>query len=49
MVYRKQKTVISGGFLAGTPSIINRFYVFFHKNFMHLLDNGKIDDDQVFF
>lgn len=47
MVYRKQKTVISGGFLAGDLNTINRFHVFFHKVFMQLLDNRKIDDDQV--
>jgi hypothetical protein len=39
--------VISGGFLAGDATTIRRFSVFFFKTFMNLLDQGKIDDDQV--
>uniref|UniRef100_A0A915DP24 Uncharacterized protein n=1 Tax=Ditylenchus dipsaci TaxID=166011 RepID=A0A915DP24_9BILA len=47
MVYRKQKSVISGGFLAGDVSTISRFYTFFVKTFMELLDEGRVDDDQT--
>jgi len=47
MVYRKQKSVISGGFLAGDIPAISRFYTFFFKTFMGLLDDGKVDDDQT--
>jgi hypothetical protein len=49
MVYRKRWDVISGGFLAGDAPTIRRFSVFFFKSFMSLLDQGKIDDDQVSF
>ena len=47
LVYRKERSVISGGFLAADVPTINRFYVFFYITFMGLLDNGKVDDDQV--
>lgn len=47
MIYRKRWDVISGGFLAGDAPTIRRFSVFFFKTFMNLLDQGKIDDDQV--
>jgi hypothetical protein len=47
MVYRRRWDVISGGFLAGDVATIRRFNVFFFKTFMSLLDQGKVDDDQV--
>ncbi|KAI1723891.1 protein HtrL [Ditylenchus destructor] len=47
MVYRKQKSVISGGFLAGDVPAIKRLYAFFVKTFMDMLDVGKVDDDQT--
>ncbi|KAI3422291.1 hypothetical protein GPALN_012816 [Globodera pallida] len=46
-VYRKQKSVVSGGFLAGPPEAINRFHTFFHLSFMEMLDARMVDDDQT--
>uniref|UniRef100_A0A914HK44 Uncharacterized protein n=1 Tax=Globodera rostochiensis TaxID=31243 RepID=A0A914HK44_GLORO len=46
-VYRKQKSVVSGGFLAGSPEAINRFHTFFHLSFMEMLDARMVDDDQT--
>ncbi|KAI6185673.1 HtrL protein family-containing protein [Aphelenchoides besseyi] len=46
-IYRKRVDVICGGFLAGDVPTIRRFHVFFFKTFMELLDNMKIDDDQI--
>ncbi|KAH7730799.1 Protein T11F9.12 [Aphelenchoides avenae] len=47
LVYRKERSVISGGFLAGDVATIQRLYVFFYITFMGLLDSGKVDDDQT--
>lgn len=47
MIYRKQKSVVSGGFLIGDSISIKRFHVFFLQVFMSLLDSGRVDDDQV--
>lgn len=46
-LYRADWTVVSGGFIAGDSYTINRFYRFYHKTFLELLDSGKIDDDQT--
>uniref|UniRef100_A0A0N4ZT84 Protein-serine/threonine phosphatase n=1 Tax=Parastrongyloides trichosuri TaxID=131310 RepID=A0A0N4ZT84_PARTI len=46
-VYRKDISVISAGFIGTSRSIINRFYNFFYKTFLELLDDGKVDDDQT--
>ncbi|VDN03260.1 unnamed protein product [Thelazia callipaeda] len=46
-LYRVDWVVLSGGFLAGDSLTINRFYRFYHKTFMDLLDSGRIDDDQT--
>lgn len=47
MIYRKQKSVVSGGFLIGDSISIKRFHVFFLQVFMSLLDSGRVDDDQT--
>jgi hypothetical protein len=46
-VYRKQRSIVSGGFLAGDDRVIRRFWIFFTKTFMELLDQRKVDDDQT--
>ncbi|VDK49993.1 unnamed protein product [Anisakis simplex] len=46
-IYRVDWTIISGGFLGGDIQTINRFYRFFHKTFIDLLDARKVDDDQT--
>ncbi|KAL3082970.1 hypothetical protein niasHS_010772 [Heterodera schachtii] len=46
-VYRKQKSVVSGGFLAGSSETIKRFHIFFHKSFLEMLDEKMVDDDQT--
>ena len=46
-VYRKQRAVISGGFLVGDERTIQRFRTFFTKTFIDLLDQRKVDDDQT--
>uniref|UniRef100_A0A0R3S5R6 VWFA domain-containing protein n=1 Tax=Elaeophora elaphi TaxID=1147741 RepID=A0A0R3S5R6_9BILA len=46
-LYRVDWVVLSGGFIAGDSHTINRFYRFYQKLFMELLDSGKIDDDQT--
>uniref|UniRef100_A0A1I8B520 DDE Tnp4 domain-containing protein n=1 Tax=Meloidogyne hapla TaxID=6305 RepID=A0A1I8B520_MELHA len=46
-VYRKHRSVISGGFLAGGEKIIRRFWTFFMKTFLELLDQRIVDDDQT--
>ncbi|MCP9262685.1 hypothetical protein DINM_006043 [Dirofilaria immitis] len=46
-LYRVDWVVLSGGFIAGDSHTINRFYRFYQKLFMELLDSGRIDDDQT--
>ncbi|KAK6108057.1 Bacterial protein of unknown function (HtrL_YibB) family protein [Brugia pahangi] len=46
-LYRVDWVVLSGGFIAGDSHTINRFYRFYQKSFMELLDSGRIDDDQT--
>lgn len=46
-VYRKHRSVISGGFLAGGEKVIRRFWTFFMKTFLELLDQHFVDDDQT--
>lgn len=46
-IYRKQRSVVSGGFLAGDERVIRRFWTFFFKTFMELLGQEKVDDDQT--
>ncbi|VDM29851.1 unnamed protein product [Toxocara canis] len=46
-LYRVDWSVVSGGFLAGDATTINRFYRFYYKTFLDLLDARKVDDDQV--
>ncbi|OZC08834.1 hypothetical protein X798_04160 [Onchocerca flexuosa] len=46
-LYRVDWVVLSGGFIAGDSYSINRFYRFYQKSFMELLDSGRIDDDQT--
>ncbi|VDK86272.1 unnamed protein product [Litomosoides sigmodontis] len=46
-LYRVDWVVVSGGFIAGDSYTINRFYRFYQKSFMELLDSGRVDDDQV--
>uniref|UniRef100_A0A0K0FL09 Protein-serine/threonine phosphatase n=1 Tax=Strongyloides venezuelensis TaxID=75913 RepID=A0A0K0FL09_STRVS len=46
-VYRKDISVISAGFIGATRGVINRFYNFFYKTFIELLDDKKVDDDQT--
>ncbi|VDN19528.1 unnamed protein product [Gongylonema pulchrum] len=46
-LYRVDWTVISGGFIAGDGWTINRFYRFYQKTFLEMLDSGRIDDDQT--
>uniref|UniRef100_A0A0K0EI65 Protein-serine/threonine phosphatase n=1 Tax=Strongyloides stercoralis TaxID=6248 RepID=A0A0K0EI65_STRER len=46
-VYRKDISVISAGFIGASRGVINRFYNFFYKTFIELLDDKKVDDDQT--
>ncbi len=46
-LYRKDWSVVSGGFLAGDEVAINSFYRFYQKIFLELLNQKRIDDDQV--
>ncbi|CEF63159.1 HtrL protein family-containing protein [Strongyloides ratti] len=46
-VYRKDISVISAGFIGASHGVINRFYNFFYKTFIELLDDKKVDDDQT--
>uniref|UniRef100_A0AC35UB64 Protein-tyrosine phosphatase n=1 Tax=Rhabditophanes sp. KR3021 TaxID=114890 RepID=A0AC35UB64_9BILA len=46
-IYRKDLAVISGGVIAGDREAISRFYRFFYKNFVDMLDAHKADDDQT--
>uniref|UniRef100_A0A915MHI4 Uncharacterized protein n=2 Tax=Meloidogyne incognita group TaxID=654580 RepID=A0A915MHI4_MELJA len=46
-VYRKHRSVISGGFMAGGEKVIRRFWTFFMKTFLELLDQHFVDDDQT--
>uniref|UniRef100_A0A0N5AMF1 Phospholipase D n=1 Tax=Syphacia muris TaxID=451379 RepID=A0A0N5AMF1_9BILA len=46
-LYRVDWSVISGGFFGGDVASIDRFYRFYHKTFLDLLDERKVDDDQT--
>uniref|UniRef100_A0A915BP35 Uncharacterized protein n=1 Tax=Parascaris univalens TaxID=6257 RepID=A0A915BP35_PARUN len=46
-LYRVDWSVVSGGFLAGDSTTIYRFYRFYTKTFLDLLDAQKVDDDQT--
>jgi protein YibB len=46
-LYRKDRSVISGGFLAADFEAVQRFYRLFAKEVWRMLERRMIDDDQV--
>lgn len=47
-LYRKNWAVLSGGFIAGDIYALNRFYAYYYRVFAEMINQNRIDDDQVF-
>ncbi|CAI4222769.1 unnamed protein product [Auanema sp. JU1783] len=46
-LYRRNWSVMSGGFIAGDKRSIGQLYTITHNKFVHLIYQNKVDDDQT--